>query len=425
MNTTDEDRFHTVVPPSSVNWQRRAIRILVAIALILVGVIAAKTLIATAPKTKKRPPVKWIPLVEVHTFAPDRHQVVVKAMGTVMPAKSVKLEARVAGQVLAIHPEFVDGGFVKKGDVLVQLEEDDLRLVLAQRKSELVNAKYALALEQGRQQVAQREWQLLNDGNVNEQEADLALRKPHLQKAQADVAAAQAALQKAELDLRRTRVIAPFNAIVRSRSVETGSQVSPQESLAELIGTDTYWIQATLAVDRLDWISIPQGANQEGALAKITYSAGHAIEGRVVRLLGDLTDQGRMAKIIVAVNDPLGRTASKNHRPPLLIGEYVGLQILGRHLDNVFSIPRTALRDNDTVWLLDGQNKLEIRGVMPVWRDTDHVLLRNNLKPGDRLVVSDLAAPVVGMELRVDDAKASKNQPDKTSSPQHQDKDNG
>lgn len=422
---TGEDQFHTVTPSSNVNWRRRTIRILIALFIVAIGALIARGLVATAPKTKKRPPVKWVPLVEVQTFKPGRQQVNVKAMGTVIPAKSVKLEARVAGQVIATHPEFVDGGFVKQGDLLVQLDNSDYRLALAQRKSDLVNAQYALALEQGRQQVARREWRLLNDGGDDKTEANLALRKPHLEKAEADVAAARAAVQKAELDLQRTRITAPFNAIVRSRSVETGSQVSPQEPLAELIGTDVYWIQGTLPVDHLDWIFIPQDTDQEGSKAQITYSAGHTVEGKVVRLLGDLTEQGRMAKIIVAVNDPLGRNLVENTRPPLLIGEYVGLKIMGRHLDNVFSVPRTALRDDDTVWLLNDQNKLEIKKVKPEWRDTDHVLLGNSLQPGDRLVVSDLPAPIAGMELRLETPQSPRKASDTAPSPHPQDNDNG
>jgi RND family efflux transporter MFP subunit len=344
----------------------------------------------------------------VQGFEPASRQVVVTAMGTVTPARSVKLEARVAGEVIALHPEFTDGGFVHAGDLLVRLEDNDYQLILAQRRSDLVNAEYALALEEGRQQVARREWELLNDGTP-EAEADLALRKPHLDKARADVAAAEAAVRKAGLDKERTRIRAPFNAIVRSRSVEVGSQVSPQETLAELVGTDLYWIQATLSVDRLEWVFIPRRAGQNGSVAHIRYNGHHTIEGRVVRLLGDLTDGGRMARLLIEVDDPLGlasKTASD--RPPLLIGDYVRVEIEGRRLDGVFAVPRTVLRDNDTVWLVDDAGKLEIRKVTPVWRDAETVLLRDHLKAGDRLVVSDLSAPVEGMELRVETGGADR-----------------
>lgn len=410
MTEDSQNRFHHNDKSPSVRWWKRAIRITIAIAIIAMGLGAGLFIWKTAPKTSKRPPTKWVPLVEVQRFDPQRHQVVVKAMGTVMPASSVKLEARVAGEVIAVHSEFTDGGFVRKGELLVELDDDDYQLTLAQRRSDLVNAEYAFALEQGRQQVARREWELLSDGTP-EEEGDLALRKPHLAKARADVAAAEAALRRAALDLERTRIRAPFNAIVRSRSVEVGSQVSPQETLADLVGTDVYWVQATLPVDRLDWVAIPRRAGESGSVVRIRYNRDHVIEGQVVRLLGDLTDQGRMARLLIEVADPLGLSSkAAAARPPLLIGEYVRVEIDGRQLDNVFAVPRTVLRDNDTVWLLGDDQRLEIRKVNPVWRDTELVLLRDHLTPGDRLIVSDISAPVAGMELRVETPGQGKKQ---------------
>lgn len=414
MTNDVQQQFHKADKSPSVRWWKRAIRILIAVAIVAVGVGVSAYLKKSAPTTPKRPPAKWVPLVEVQTVTPQRHQVVIKAMGTVIPALSVKLQARVAGQVIYVHPEFTDGGFVRSGDLLVQLEDDDYRLALAQRESELVNAKYQLALEQGRQQVARREWQLLK--GPAEEEADLALRKPHLEKARADVTAAEAALRKAALDMERTRIKAPFNAIVRSRSVEVGSQVALQQTLAELVGTDLYWIQAILPVERLDWIAIPRNAGQKGAQARIRYNADYVVEGRVVRLLGDLTDGGRMAQLQIEVKDPLGLGAADMRRPPLLIGEYVRVEIDGRHLENVFAVSRNVLRDADTVWLLDADQKLEIRDVTPVWRDAEIVLLQDHLKAGDRLIVSDLPAPVAGMELRLETPDAQKERPAETKS---------
>jgi hypothetical protein len=64
-------------------------------------------------------------------------------------------------------------------------------------------------------------------------------------------------------------------------------------------------------------------------------------------------------------------------------------------------IPRTALRDQQAVWLLNPDMTLDIRQVTPVWRDKDTVVLQNALHSGDRIIVSELAAPVAGMRLRL------------------------
>ena len=89
-----------------------------------------------------------------------------------------------------------------------------------------------------------------------------------------------------------------------------------------------------------------------------------------------------------------------NH-PPLLIGEYVRLEIEGRQLQNVYRIPRSALRDDANLWIVSNDGKLNIRKVKIVWRDTQTVLLQEGLEPGDRLIVSDLASPIQGMPVQM------------------------
>jgi RND family efflux transporter MFP subunit len=328
-------------------------------------------------------------------------------MGTVIPAREVFLKSRVSGEVVEIHPEFTEGGFLKKNTKVLQIDPLDYELALARRRSAVTDAEYAMKLELGHQAVAKREWELLNEGKpAQDMEKELVLRQPHLNKVRANLAAAEAELKTAMLDLERTQLRAPFNAMVLSKSVDLGSQVTLQETLAELVGTDTYRIQVSIPVERLEWIQTPSQAGDPGSKARIICGQGHERSGRVIRLMGDLATEGRMARILVEVADPLGLNASTQDRTPLLIGEYVRVEIQGRKLDSVFEIPRTALRDHSSVWLVGENQTLEIRKVRPIWRDAEIVLLKDALKPGEHLIVSDLAAPVEGMMLRVDASKS-------------------
>ena len=399
-SNSHKNQENTLEPPP-VRWWKRLLRILVAVVIVGVGIAGAAYLQKSAVKPQRRPPAKWVPVVETQPLQRSSQNVKVTAMGTVVPARKVMLESRVSGQVVTINPEFTEGGFLKQGSVVVQLDDKDYKLALSQKKSELINAEYALKLEFGRQEVAQREWRLLNgnrDGKAVE--SDLALRKPHLDKAKADVAAAKASLEKASLDLGRTRIIAPFNAVVRSKSIDVGSQVSVGEPMAELVGTDAFWIQASIPVDRLEWIRIPRQKSEEGSDATVHYARGYSIKGKVIRLMGDLASEGRMARILIAVEDPMQHNAEQQKSPPLLIGEYVRVAIEGRQLKEVFVIPRTALRDGSTVWLMKDDLTLSIQKVEPIWRSDKTVVIQNDLHFGQHLIVSDLPAPVDGMAIR-------------------------
>jgi RND family efflux transporter MFP subunit len=367
------------------------------IALVAIALTIYAVLVATAPKAEKKRPPKSAALVEVKTLERSDEIIVLELTGTVTPAEEVMMRARVNGEVIAIAPSFIDGGLLKKGEEAVRIDPVDYELALATAKSALETARFNYKLELGRQDVAKREWELLKTDNATEQEQELALRIPHLAASKAALEAAEANLLNAELDLQRTTIRAPFNAIVLSRNVNIGSQASLQDVLASLAGTDAYWVLASIPVDRLEWIEIP------GSTARILSPSGAVREGQVIRLLADLEEKGRMARILIEVNDPLCLQPENADRKPLLIGEYVQTKISGRKLENVYSIPRNALHDNRNIWIAAEDNTLDLREIKVLWRDEQRILIRDGISDGTRLIVSDLTAPVQGMDLNTGD----------------------
>jgi RND family efflux transporter MFP subunit len=393
-------------PLPYARWFRRVFKVLVPLLILGAGIAGASYISTTGPTARKKQPVKTAPLVQIETLHRSSERVVVPAMGTVIPAREIALKARVSGEIVNIHPKFMEGGLLKQGAQVLQIDPEDYKLAIEEKQSQATNATYELKLELGRQDVAQREWELLNgETSAKARDGELALRKPHLEKAEADLAAAEAELKQAKLNLARTIIRAPFNSIVRTKDVDLGSQASAQDQLAELVGTDEYWIQVSIPLDRLKWIAIPQENGDRGSRVRIIYGSDSGIPyectGIVIKLLSDLETEGRMARVLVSVKDPLGLKTPKVKRPPLLIGQYVRLEIQGRDLDDVFRIPRAALRDNTKVWICGDDGRLDIRGVDIVWRDTHAVLVTDGLKEGERLIVSDLTAPVDGMDVRI------------------------
>ena len=378
-------------------------RCLLSVIIILIGVIGANYLTKSAPKARKKPPAKMIPFVQAIIVYPAAQAVVIPAMGTVIPAREMILKSRVSGEIVQIHPDFKEGSFLKKGTDILQIDDADYRLAIAKKQSAVANARYALKLEQGHQIIAKMEWEMFNKAQpAGDKDVELALRKPHLKKALADLASAEADIKQAMLNLDRTVICTPFNAIVRATRVEVGSQITPQESLGELAGADEYWIKVSIPVDRLKWITIPRSYKEQGSKAKINYRSGAELAGTVIKLLGDLEPDGRMARLLVSVKDPLGLQSPDGRSFPILIGEYVRVSIDGRQINDAYRIPVMALRDNAYVWIAGEDDKLKIRKIETLWRDKDMVLLQNGLYPGERLIVSDIAAPISGMQIKVE-----------------------
>ena len=384
--------------------RRKNLKVVLPLLVLVAAVVVALYIGSTSPQARRIPPVRQASLVETLTARHTSQRVTVPAMGSIIPAREITLKSRVTGDIIKINPRFTEGGHLKAGEEILKIDEQDYRLIVAEQRSQVVSAEYALKLEMGRQDVAQREWELLGGGAPHTAlDSELALRKPHLEKAQADVTAARAAMQQAELDLARTTIRAPFACIVRTKNVDLGSHVSLQDQLAELVGTDTYRVQASVPVDRLKWISIPRSGNDQGSKVRIIYGNGIVYErkGVVTKLLGDLEEEGRMARILIDVDDPLNLNSPKSTKPPLLISEYVRVEIEGPSLEDVIALPRTALRDGGNIWIAASDDTLDIRSADIVWRGEELVMIKNSIADGERIIITDLSAPIKGMKIMV------------------------
>lgn len=395
-----------------VIWLGRTFRLLLGAAVLAGSAAVSYYWLTNQPRAQRRPAASQAALVEVARVQMGTEQVVVRAMGTVVPAKQMRLTSLVSGRVVEVDPEFIPGGRFRANQTILQIEPDDYRLAVEQQESNLVKAEAALRLERGQQDVAQREYELIGQP-VDEEDQELLLRQPQLASSEAAVTGARAALEKARLDLRRTTIPAPFNAVIQSRSVDMGSYVGPGTVLATLVGTDAFWIETSVGVDELRWINIPEQQGEPGSPARIYHAAAWGPEayreGQVIRLLPEL-DEGRMARVLVAVTDPLQLDSNAEDEQPLILGSFVRVEILGKQVANVAKIARTAVREGSRVWVMNPDHTLDIRELEIAWTGYDYILASGGLNDGDLLVVSSLTAAAPGMLLRT--ADESKHEPD-------------
>ncbi|MEM6455313.1 MAG: efflux RND transporter periplasmic adaptor subunit [Acidobacteriota bacterium] len=338
----------------------------------------------------------------VETIAVERgtYRPTLRVLGTVQPARDIVLSPRVGGQIVAVEPGFAPGGRVAAGEPLVRIDAADYEQTLIMRTSALAQAQAALAIEEGRQQAARREFDLLGE-DIAEANASLVLREPQIASLQAELRAAEAAVAQAELDLARTTVRAPFAAQILERSVELGSEVGPGDDLARLVGTDLYWVIATVPLDTLRWIEWPEQADRAGARASVhhrtAWRADAWREGRVARLIGEVDPDTRLARVIVEVPEPLG--AASRDDAPLILGSIVQVEIEARPIADVVQLDRAYLRQNDTAWVMDNDT-LRIRTVDVRFSDAEHAYIGDGLEAGDRIVTTSLATVVDGLPIR-------------------------
>jgi RND family efflux transporter MFP subunit len=342
-------------------------------------------------------------LVDVISVQRGKFQPTIVAMGTVRPAKDIILSPRVNGEVISRSASFTPGGKVKQGDILLRLDPSDYKNALKQRQSELRQSVADLNIEMGRQNVAQKDYQLLEQTLSQENEA-LVLRKPQLNAARAHVEAARSSVAQAELELQRTNIRAPFDAQVLTRNVNIGSQVSPGEALGRLVGLDTYWVVASVPLSKIRWMTFPSDAKKTGSPVEVRNRTAWVDsvfrKGHVFKLIGELAENTRMARILITVHDPLAYYATGKDVPVLMIGAFVEVRIRAREIPDVFRLDRDLVRKNNTVWTFE-DSLLQIQEVDIVFQDADYAYITNGLQENDRVVSTNLSTVVDGARLRL------------------------
>lgn len=379
--------------------------LLISAAILFAAAFLTVVIFSTEPEaereaaTKKTAMLVDVTIAEAGDFRPT-----INAMGTVIPAQSVMLQPRVSGHVTGLANNFFPGGRVTEGDVLLRLDPSDYQNQLQQRQSELAQATTALEIEMGEQAIAERDFRRIEGGrNLSEMQRALVLREPQLNAARARVEAARANVQQARLDLERTQIKAPFDAQVLSRLVNVGSQVSPGDNLADLVGVRTYWVEATLPLARLRWINVGGGEANVLIRNRTAWPAGEFRRGRLHSVIGELEGQTRMARVLIEVDDPLAVEPDNEGKMPLMIGSFVECRIQAEPLRNVVRIERGLVRKNDTAWVMEN-NALAIRELEIALRDEQYAYIESGLNAGDKVVTTSLSAVDEGAELRLAEA---------------------
>ncbi len=417
-------RAGEILPPgeNEALMPGRWLKLLTAALVAAAGLAAFLGLTFTRTRLGRAPHPAVAPLVEVSTARPTRVPVVVRAMGGVRPARSVRLLPQVSGRVIQVSPRLLPGGQVRAGEVLVRIDPADYALAVRQARGAVAEAQLALDLELGHSAVARRELQLVKDTlQPSPERRQLASRESYVENARAQLDAARSRLERAQLDLGRATLRAPFDARVSDRQVDVGQVVTTQSVLATLVASDEVWIEATLPVEQLRWLDLPREGEDAGARAAAVVrqqlAGGQEVvrQGRVLGLLPGLQDQGKLARVLVSVAHPFASGAqpapaaggeAPAPRLPLLVGSYVQVELSGRPLSDLFALPRAALREEDKVWVRGADGTLSFRSVEVVWSRGETAYVRGDLRAGEAVVRSRLTSPVPGMKVSLATAAA-------------------
>lgn len=359
------------------------------IAILFLGAAVIVGLWYFKPEPAKRPPAKaQIAIVDTIVAKPKGYQATLSSQGIVEPKRQINLVAEVSGRVIGISDDFVSGGFFKSGDTLVKLDDRDYRYALANAQAQVASAERELALEKGQARQAKRVWRDLGSNEAN----SLSLREPQVKAARLALNAAKAEQQRALLNIERASISAPFDGRVDSAQVNIGQFVPTGSSIGSVFDSGVVEVRLPLNSEQFDLLGIRPNADDRSVLSAVPVKLSSFIgdtlyewPATLSRIEASLDSRTRLFHIVVEVEQPFDPDA---HGYPLLVGLFVEAILQGKTLENVISMPKKALLD-DQVFVLGDENKLELRAVTLVDSDDDTVWIKSNIAQGQQIVVSD------------------------------------
>jgi membrane fusion protein (multidrug efflux system) len=320
--------------------------------------------------------------------------VTMELVGQTAGSKDVEIRARVEGYLESVN--FLEGDFVKQGDLLYTIDPKSFEASLAQAKGNLANAKAKL---DGAEITWNRLKPLAVQQAVSQQDFDTATSNRDSAKASVD--AAKAAVDQAQLNLGYTHITAPLSGLADLTKVKPGNLVGRNEStlLTTISVVDPIYFNASIT--EADYLRLAEkavkGPRQEEQKATVDLVLADG---------GVYPFKGRLDAIQRAIDPKTGTLATRlvypNPERVLRPGQYGRIRFTIETLKGAICVPQKAVQELQgvrQVIVVGADRKAEIRTVKMGPRDGDHWVVTDGLKAGETVVVEGLQSVKPGAEV--------------------------
>lgn len=348
--------------------------------------------------------------------------------GEVVSRRTLEIRSAIGGTVVELGDNFVEGGRVQAGQMLVQIDATDLedavalaRADLSDAEAELSNAEAVLILEQDDLESARRQVELRRAAMDRQQglldrgvgtaadvetatlavasaEQSVLAARASVNAAEARVASANTALARArialaetERNLARATITAGFSGALADVAALEGRLLTANEQIATLVDPNALEVSFRLSTSQY---------------SRLLDAAGELVPAEVAVSLDvagiDLIAIGRIARESAAVGEgQTGRLifAALDNAPGFRPGDFVTVTVREPALQDVARLPTSALSGSDTVLVLGEEDRLRDVAVDVVRRLGSTVLIRAEGLSGEEIVADRV--PTLGAGIRI------------------------
>lgn len=420
---------------------------LLALPPVILGVAAAAYLISAAPGPAQEENARAGQAVRVASVEARDIAPVVRGWGSVRAAHTWAAVSEVRGQVVWRHPDLDVGKLIAAGTEVLKIDPSDYELAIAQGEADLAslaaeagqieaerdNTRRVLDLEAERLRLAEADLERIRNlvaqgvspqtradeaekaalqsrRTVAELQNSLELIPPRLARLAAQKARTEASIARARRDLDHTVLVAPFDLRVGAVNAELYQSVSLGQLLIEGNGIDSAEVVVQVPLPAFQRLlgsfdantdtlaAIDAGPSQRiSAALHLLIDPSQSWPATVARVEGALDPRARTVPVVVTVENPYSG-ANPPARMPLVPNMQVEVTLTGAVLADAIVLPEAALH-GESLYLVTNDNRLDLRPVVPAFRQDGLVVLREGASAGEQVVLDAIAPALPGMAL--------------------------
>jgi RND family efflux transporter MFP subunit len=380
---------------------KKVLRFLAPALVLVAGVAIVQVLIAAKPEPEKKDEDARPISLYVDEVKAEQVTITVKTQGEVRPKTEIDLIPQVSGRIIAMSESFNEGAEFTPDSMLLKIDDTEYQLASIRAAARVAEAQTALEREHATAKLKEEEWR---ERRKDQEPTPFSLNLTQVAEAEAKLLSAKADLSKARLDLERTEIRVPFFGRVRERYVGIGQYVTAGTKVARVFSIDIAEVRLPLTDSQLVELNLPLGYKAEDLLAAPRVSFRATLgnrdffwQGKIVRVDAAINQDTRLIYATAEVIDPYGLGATEGM--PLAVGMFVSAEIEGVSEQQAYVMPRLALRNQDTVYVINSDNRLEIRTVKVLSTSEEQVMVTGGVSQGEHVVTSTLPNAAEGMAV--------------------------
>lgn len=357
-----------------------------------------------------------------------------EVFGSTVAGREVDIRALVAGRVIDTSQELRDGAVIDRGDMIIKIDTFDYESALTESQAQRAEAvarrdelQASLAVERENLEFAkaqlkiaqddlQRARQLSRRGNISDRALDerqltVTQRRQAVAQSQNTINVWQARVRQQEAAIKRldntiarnrqrlaeTSLKAPFDAYVTNVGAQVGRMLSVNDRVATLIDRDWIEVRFTLTDRQFGRLAASKG-RLIGQKVVVNWRVGGEVisyRATIDRIAAQVSADTGGVDVFARVVEP-----ATSGRVPLRPGAFVEITLDDVLYENVAAVPAASVYGGETVYAIV-DDRLEARTVEVVGSDGGRLLVRGDLKSGERIAATRLSAPGTGVAVDV------------------------